>query len=113
MSDTKKLNLKIDIIGLELGEEEKKLSPIELCTKIISNVMYGYSSQVRGLPKNERKQFYNINKIFDKAIKENIEEVELDSTDVGFIKKCFRETKLNPNDLLEKVENMIDNIDYR
>lgn len=110
-NDVRKLNLKINTEGLELGEEEKKLSPIELCTRIIGNVMFGYSTQVRGLSKSERQQFWKINKLFDKAVKENIEVVELDVNDSGFIRKCFRETKLNPNNLLERVEATIDAIE--
>jgi hypothetical protein len=113
-TEIKKLNLKIDITGLELGEEEKKLTPIGLSTRVMSNVMFGYSTQVRGLSKPERTQFWRIGKQFDKAVKEGIETIELDSTDAGFIRKCFRESKLNPSELLERVESLVDSMEgYR
>jgi hypothetical protein len=106
----KVLNLAISLEGLTLGEEEKKMTNIELCTRIIGNVMYGYSTQVRGLTKVERNQFWRINSIFDGAVKNKTEMVSLEDTDFGFIRKCFRETKLNPSDLLERAEQAVDSV---
>jgi hypothetical protein len=104
----KVLNLAINLEGLSLGEEEKKLTTIELATRIISNVMYSYSVQVKGLNKPERNQFWKINNLFDKAAKDKEEMISFEDGDFGFIKKCFRETKLSPSDLLERVEKAID-----
>lgn len=107
---TKKLNLNIDYSDLKLGEEEKKMSPQELTSAVIMNTILQYSQQIKGLQQNERKQVYVIDKAFDEAVKNKVNEVELDNNDIGFIRRVFRDTKLTPNDILKKVETMIDTI---
>ena len=105
---SKTLQLNIDIANLPMNEEDKKLSPIEICARVIGNIMVSYSQQVRGLAKAERKQYYKLSQQLADAIKNNQESIEIDDKDVGFLRLCFRETKLTPNDLLEKVEEIID-----
>lgn len=110
----KTLKLLIDISTLNLSEEDKKVSPIVLASRVIGNVLYNYSQQVsRGLLKSDRTTFYAISDILSVAEKENKEEIELADEFVGFIRKCFRETKLNPSELLRKVEEQIDEIKDR
>jgi len=109
----KTLKLAISLDGLNLSEEDKKMSGIEIATKVIQNVISTYSNQLKGLTKPERTQYYNIKSLFDTAVKDSLEEVSMEDTDMGFIRKCFRETKLNPNDLLKRVEDNIDGVKDR
>jgi len=107
------LRLMIDTKDLKLNKEDEKISPVEMSTRMISNVMVGYAAQVRGLLKDERRMIYNIEDILDGAIKEKKEEVELEDTQAGFIKKCFRETKMAPNTLLRRIEDNVEAIKDR
>jgi len=109
----KNLSLKIDTSKLKLEEQDKKLSPIEMSTKVIMNVLIQYSQQNRGLLKDERNQIYKLDSIFEEAVKNKTEIIELDDKDIGFIRKCFKDTRLTPNDLLHLVEVNIDNIKDR
>ena len=106
----KVLSLKVDTSTLNLGEEEKKMTITDLVTRVINNVLYNYSQQTRGLIKVDRNMFYYLTKLFEKAVKENLESVELSDEECGFIRKCFRETRLSPSALLQEVEEIIDNL---
>jgi hypothetical protein len=107
----KKIKLMIDIAELELNEEDKKKSPVEMSAIVIHNAVYTYSQQNRGLTKEERGQYYTLDFELDKAKKDNLEEIEVDDKICGFVRKCFRESKLTPTKLLQKVEQNIDNIE--
>lgn len=104
------VNLSFDTTSINLGEEEKKMSPIDLSVAVITNVMSGYANQMHGLPSGERKIYFQIKDTLDEALKNQTTEVELESTLVGFLRKCFREAKLTPNNILRKVEENIDAI---
>jgi hypothetical protein len=109
----KNLSLIIDTTELQLGEEEKKITVPELVCRVITNVIVAYANQNRGLLQNERKTFYFINDELDKAIADKTEVVSLGDGDIGFIRKCFRETRLNPSALLKSVEELIEDIKDR
>ena len=92
MSNTKKLNLQIYLKDAHLPKEEKDSSPIELSSRVIRNIMLSYSQktigfrgQTRGFDKLERKQYWIISDVLDKAVKEKQAEVELDDKLIGFI----------------------------
>jgi hypothetical protein len=109
----KTLNLNSDFSKIEMGEAEKKVSNQEMTSRVISNVILTYASQTRGLNSSERKVYYSINDTFQDAVKNKLESVELDDVEVGFIRKCFREAKLTPNDILRKVEEAVEAIKDR
>ena len=108
----KSLNLTVDVSKLELSEEDKKRTPEDISAKVIENIILVYAQQKRGLDARERKQFYGIKQTLDNAIKNNISVVELDDTDGGFIKTCFREARTMPNDLMKQIEQNIENMAF-
>lgn len=107
---TKIVKLSFDTSSINLGEEEKKMSSTDLSVAVISNVMTAYANQMHGLPSGERKIYFQIKDALDLAQKNQSSETELESTLVGFLRKCFREAKLTPNNILRKVEENIDAI---
>jgi hypothetical protein len=110
---TKVVKLSFDTTSINLGEEEKKMSSVDLSVAVITNVMTGYANQMHGLPSGERKQYFQIKDMLDEAMKNQTTEIELENSLVGFLRKCFRETKLTPNNILRKVEENIDAIKDR
>jgi len=109
----KVLELKLDLTKLNLAEEDKKNPPAAIVGDVLKTVIVGYSQQQKGLSQPERKQYYIITDVLDKAIANNLLEIELNDTEMGFIKKCFRETKLTPNNLLRQVEDLLENVFQR
>ena len=51
--------------------------------------------------------------MFEEAVKNKTEVLEIEDKQGGFIKKCFREVKMNPSDLLKKVEDKVDNMKWK
>ena len=111
----KKLRLSFDKAALNLPKAEEDKSAIELTSIIIRNIIISWatSGQKRGLVFDDRRKYDKICDVLEKAIKENIEEVELDDDWMGFIRKCFREAELIPNELLRKVEGLIEEVKDR
>jgi hypothetical protein len=109
----KTLNLNANFSSLNLTEEDKKRNPVEIVSQVIENVILGYASQVRGLDEKERRQYYKICDAFEKVKINKAETIELDDEYIGFIRKCFRESKLIPNPLLKQVEKLIEEIKDR
>lgn len=107
----KTLSLKIDISDLNLNPTEKDMSYQEIFSRVIVNSIMSYSQQSRGLLKEERNMIYTIDDSLKTAVKGKKDSIELDDKVFGFIKKCFRETKLEPNNLIRKVENNIDSVE--
>jgi len=103
----KSLNLKLDVESLKLSEEDKKQSVQKIISTIVQNVILGYAQQQRGFDEKERRQYYKIADALDTAEKENKEVLDLEDADMGFLKKCFRETKLMPNNILKQVEDLV------
>jgi hypothetical protein len=100
------LKLSISVEGLELKNETK--NPIELATKVIKNVILIWGNQKqRGLNEEDRRKFYKISDLFDKAAKENMETVEVEDDWMGMIKKSFMEALLTPDELLRRVEENV------
>lgn len=111
----KTLRLNLSTEGLDLIEEEKKKSPIELATIVIKNMMLisASQSQHRGMDEEERRKFYKISDVFDKAVKEDLESVELEDDWFGQIKKAKREGRFTPSNLWRRVEELIDEVKDR
>jgi hypothetical protein len=107
----KTLKLDISLEGLNLNDDDKVRSPSQLCGDVIKNVIvaYGVRGQNRGLTEEERRKFYKISDILEKAE----DSVELEDDWMGFIRKCFKETPLIPDKLLRRVEEKIEEVKDR
>jgi hypothetical protein len=104
----KLLNLTIDLVtSQELTAEEKKQSPRDIAITVIKNVVLTYGLQVKGLGEDERRVYYKICDVFDKAQQDQVDIVELEDSFAEFIKKVFKESKLMPTDVLKQIENNI------
>lgn len=107
-----KLKLEIDLSGIDFGDnKDKELpKPAEIVSTVCKNIMFSYAQNTRGLTGEERKQYYRICKALDNAIKNGLSEVELEDEDAGFLRKCKRECKMLPSDILGRVEELIDSM---
>lgn len=109
----KTLSLKLNIEGLKLNDEDSGKSPAGLMCLLIKNLILGWGSQNRGLSEDDRRKFYKISDAFDTAIKENAETIDLEDDWMGLIRKAKRDAQLIPNDLLRRVEELIDEVKDR
>ena len=103
----KDLKLTLNLEELKLSEEDKKQSVQKIINNVIQNVVLGYGQQQRGFDEKERRQYYKIADALDEAEKSNAELVKLEDDQMGFLKKCFKESKLMPNSLLRQIEDLI------
>lgn len=104
------MDFMIQIDDLNFGEEEKSKSPQELIADIINVFILSYSQERKGLDESERRKYYKIQDVFDKAIKEGSEVIELEDEYAKFIKTCRSNSKIFPNKLTRRVEFLMDNI---
>lgn len=103
----KTLELKLDLETLKLSDDDKKQSVQKIINNVIQNVILGYGQQQRGFDEKERRQYYKIADALDEAEKLSSPSIVLEDDQAGFLKKCFRETKLMPNNLLRQVEDLV------
>jgi hypothetical protein len=109
----KTLELKLDIEKLNLGEEGKKQSVQTIISNVIQNEILSYAQQTRGFNELERRQYYKIADALEESAKSNSETVNLDDDLMGFLRKCFRETKTIPNALMRQVEELVSQVPDR
>jgi hypothetical protein len=110
----KTLELVISLEGLNLNEVDSKKTSQELVMAVIKNLMLGWGSQQqKGFNEEERRKFYKISDAFEKAIKDKAETIELEDDWFGFIRKCKREVGILPNDLIRRIEDLIDGVKDR
>lgn len=109
----KTLELKLNTEQLNLTEEDKKQTVQQTINNVIQNVILGSAQAQRGFDEKERRQYYKIADALELAVKENKETVDLEDDQAGFLKKCFRESKLMPNKLLRQIEDLVKNIQDR
>jgi hypothetical protein len=109
----KTLELKLNLEVLKLSDDDKKQTVQKIINNVVQNVILGYGQQQRGFDEKERRQYYKIADSLEEAEKTNAETVLLEDDQAGFLKKCFKETKLMPNNLLRQVEDLINNIKDR
>jgi hypothetical protein len=102
------LSLEIEKEGLELPPPDKEKTAQELVSIVIHNIMYNYSKN--GVKRQERKQYYKIVDLLEKATKAKQNSVELDDELVGFLRRCQNEALMAPNRLLQRVEELIEDI---
>lgn len=111
---SRKLSMVLSLEGIELGEKSKEINPKQVIAGTCQNVMSAYSGAQRGLNKTERTLFYEVSDALNQAVKDNLEVVELTDEQGGFLKKCLRDAKMDPNEVLKRVEVLIDKMEgYR
>ena len=103
----KTLELKLNLEMLKLSDDDKKQTVQKIINNVVQNVILGYGQQQRGFDEKERRQYYKIADSLEEAEKINGETVLLEDDQAGFLKKCFKETKLMPNNLLRQVEDLV------
>lgn len=103
----KRLNLIIEKEGLNLKEPKK--TPNQLTVEVIKNACKGYGLQKGGFKKKERKLFYKVCDDLDNALDKD--SLELEDNRAEFIQKAFDEIKLNPNELIRRVEINVEQIE--
>lgn len=105
------INLKdINITEVELSEEDKTKPIAEITIPTIINTIVGFANQQRGLLKPDRIVFYDLLPKLEETLKSKVEILEITDEECGFIRKCFRETRLPPTSMLEAVEKHFDNL---
>ena len=115
----KKLGLVFKKDGINFGEDEAKSLPIQQVTyNIIRNIILSYAQANRGLGEEERRMYYKICDAFEKALKNKdngkmAEEIQLEDQWMGFIRKCKKEVRMNPDMALKRVEELIDAVEQR
>lgn len=110
----KTLSLKISTEGLKLNPEDSKMSTAELVAMVIKNVMLGWGQQQpKGMQEEDRRLFYKICDALEKAVKDKVEAIDLEDTWMGFIRKCKKEIGMNPNELIRRIEELIENVKDR
>lgn len=67
-----------------------------------------YSDQRGGLSKVERNQVYWLRENLEKAVATEIKTLEVPDDIFGFLRKVFREVKMTPDKILQRVEANID-----
>lgn len=109
----KVLSLKADFSGADLNEQDKAVEPIQASVNVIKSVILAYASSQKGLTEKDRRITYKILDVLDDATKEKSESVNMDDDWIGFIRLCFRETRLMPTLILRSVEKLIESIKDR
>ena len=93
--------------------------PIQQVTyNIIRNIIMTYAQEKRGLQEEERRLYYKICDAFEKLLKNKgngkmPEEIKLEDNWMGFIRKCKKEVRMNPDMALQRVEELIDSVENR
>lgn len=107
----KQLNLDFDTKDIQLKPEAGGTpTAIELSRRIIQVVIMNYSDQRGGLIKAERNQAYWLRKELEKATATETKILEVPDDIMGFLRKVFREVKMPPDAILQKVEDNIDSV---
>lgn len=110
----KTLKMIVSREGVKLPPEDEVRSDQGLVAEVIKNIILNYGAQHQGgLTEEDRRLYYKLADIFEKADKEKLESVELEDNYFGLIKKCKRETMLMPNLLIRRVEELIEEVKDR
>lgn len=105
----KTMGMVINLEGLKLGAEDKEKLSQEIVKDVIKNIMLGWGQQQqKGMQEEDRRKYYKISDALEAVVKTNVESVELEDDWFGFIKKCKKEMGLIPNDLVRRIEELID-----
>ena len=104
----KTLSLEFEMNDLKLQEPDLKLGSAEFMKRVIASAVMQYSDQHNGIGKLERNQAYWLRETLERAVKDDMKEVEIADDVFGFLRKVFRDTRLIPDKILERVERNID-----
>ena len=105
---SRKLSMNLSLEGIELGPKASEVNPKQVIAGTCQNIMSAYSGAQRGLNKPERALFYGIAEALQAAVKDNSDAVELTDEQGGFLKKCLLQAKMDPSEVLKRVETLID-----
>lgn len=108
----RKLNIDISLEGLNLSPEDKKQTAGQIFGKMVEGIILSYGQSKQGLQEKERRQYYKIMDVIDE-IKPEDKEIQLEDDLFGFLKKCKADTKMQPNNLLRRVEKKIEEVKQR
>ena len=103
----KVLPLVISWDGIELDENDKKRDSREIVKTVIENIILVWARDNKGLDEKDRRKYYKIIDQIETAIENKANEVEVDEEKFGFLRKCFREARLMPNKILQRIEESI------
>ena len=115
----KTLKIVFDKENLDLTEESKELTVQQMSYNMIQNLVMAYAQNKKGLSEVERRLYYKVCDVFDKALQPTNngqslpEKIKLEDEWMGFIRKCKKETLLLPNKVFRKVEENIDDVKDR
>ena len=110
---SKSMRFNPDLSDLELSKEDEAKSPQEITSLVLRNIVLNYASIKQGLQENDRRKFYKICDVFDVAIKDKLETIELEDDWMGFLRKCRKEGTMMPTKLLRKIEELLDEVKDR
>jgi len=112
----KVLSLNLSKEGLALQDSDN-VSSQELASRVIKNIILGWGNQAKQgevrFSEDNRRKFYKISDALDTAVKANAEFVELEDDWFGLLKTAKREVSMSPNDLIRRVEDLIDQVKDR
>ena len=114
--DNKTLNMEISLEGINLDPADKKKTPVQIFVDVTKNIMLNWGAAQnngRGMSEDDRRKYYKISDVLEKAIKEKAVEVELQDDWIGFLRKCKREGIFIPNPLVRRVEEKIEEVKDR
>lgn len=104
----KTLGMVISLEGLNFPPEEKRIPQEFVCTVIKNCILLAaQQTQQRGLAEENRRKYYKICDLLDKAVVDKAETVELEDDWMGLIRKSFHEININPDGVWRKVEEKV------
>jgi len=107
------LKTSINTEGIELNPNEKTKSPTQLVLTVVDAMVQSYMQVKGGFDEGDRKMWYKIEDAFDAAIKAGAEEVALDDSWMGWLKKVRAEAKMRPVKLMRRIDEMLDAVQDR
>lgn len=103
-----KLSLMLETNNCNLQPEDTKKTPQEIASQLLKNIVLLFAQQIRGFNKGERKLYYTITDKLANSLKDSKTEVEFDDSEWGLIKRSFKEVKLEPNNVIRNLEELIE-----
>lgn len=99
--------------GADINANEKAKSPTQLVFTVVDAMVQAYMQIKGGFDEADRRMWYKIEDAFDAAIKDSKDEVALEDSWMGWLKKVRAEAKMRPVKLMRKVDEMFDQVSDR
>ncbi len=106
----KTMEFVVQIDDLNFSLEDKNKTSQELVFEVIKVFIMSYASENRGLDEEERRKYYKLSDVMEKAIKDEETYIELEDDYAKFLNSCRNQCKLMPNKLTQRVEALIDGL---